>query len=207
MTATLTDARLDNWTYAVPPAVRTLLLPVCDERPANAVLAQRNAAGMTTVLADGPYDGVAAPDLSGWAAEMNRPAAELLAQLAAVVAPGGWIYAGVLPPLCPLRPGGPGALSTRRARRTLHRAGLVTDRCWIVLPSLRRPAFLVPAERSAELDYFLTAIFFPHVESTNPVLGRATRTALRLGRQFALRAPPSARLACAPGAAVLGVRR
>jgi len=200
------DARLDNWTYVVPSAARTLVLPVRDEQPAHAVLAPRDPAGLKAVLAEGRYDGVAAPDLSDWAAALNYRAADLLAELAKAVAPGGWIYAGVAPPLCPLRPIRPGSLSPRHAVRTLQRAGLAVDRCWLVLPSLRRPAFLVPAERAAELDYFLTAIFFPHVESTNPVLGRATRATLRLGRKVALQMPSRARLACAPGAAVLAMR-
>ncbi len=80
------------------------------------------------------------------------------------------------------------------------------EQTWLVLPSLRRPAFLVPADRCIELDYFLTAMFFPHVETRSALSGRATRAALRLGRRLALSLPASVRAAGSPGAGILGVR-
>jgi hypothetical protein len=204
---TAMDARLDNWCYVVPPAMRTLLLPAVDETSADVVVEERTMAALNAALTQGSHDAVAVPDLSSWASQLMIPAARLLARLATSVPRGGWIFIGIAPLLCPLEPLRPGRLSAARARHVLEQAGLVAERTWLVLPSLRRPAFFVPADRRDEFDYFLTTVFFPHVESRSAVIGRSTRTMLRLGRRLALSLPASVRVTSAPGVALLGVRQ
>jgi hypothetical protein len=206
MTAIDADARLGNWQYAVPSAENPLLLPAADERLVNARVASRSADGLASALGDGPFDGVAAPDLGGWSVALGRRPGDLLASLVAPLADGGWIYVGLTPPWSPLRFRAPGAFSFRRAKIVLAAAGIEARRAWFVLPSLGCPAFLIPADRPGELDYFLSSLFFPYVQARSALSGKATQVVQRTGKRAVVYLPNAARVHLAPAVAVLGVR-
>ena len=88
------DARVLNWRYTVPAQRRRLLLlPVGDERIANAVVPERNEGGLELALSGDPYATVAAPDLSAWALATSDTPAALLHRLARAVEPAGWLLA------------------------------------------------------------------------------------------------------------------
>lgn len=206
MTAAAVDARLGNWHYAVPKADHPLLLPVGDDRLANARVASRSADDLASALVEGPFDAVAAPDLGGWSVAVGQDPRRLLASLAASVDKGGWIYLGLTPPWSPLRFRSPGALSLRRAKIVLQEAGVQIRRAWFLLPSLECPAFLIPADHRGELDYFLGSLFFPYVQARSALSGTATQLAQRLGKRVVHHLPNAARASLAPAVAVLGVR-
>lgn len=201
-----TDARLDNWWCVVPDDAPALTLTNGGRPRSNDRVPARTVSALDEALAAGPYPAVAAPDLSGWAAALRLRPDALVDLLARAVAPGGWIFAGMVSPYFPLRPGAPGSLSVRRAEKVLVRAGLHIDHRWLLLPSIARPAYLVPADRRAEFDYFLRHIFFPHVEARTPSTARLTRLSLQIGARAALVAPSGVRRRYAPAAAVLASR-
>jgi hypothetical protein len=120
--------------------------------------------------------------------------------------PEGWLYAGI-----PSR-WVPGALLRRRHLTSraltggLRTAGFGQVRTYFALPSQRCPAYLVSADRRAELDYFLTRLFFPYVGSSSRRTARLQQRLLDLGRWTALRVPHRLRVALSPGMAIVATR-
>ena len=118
----------------------------------------------------------------------QRAAAHLLADLAAAVAPGGWLCVGFPNRWYPGAPLRAGSLSSGRAVRTIRRAGLTGAELYAALPEQRRAAFLVPLARRSEMDYMLRVLF----DTSFPAGGRgavASRRILSVLRRVALAAP------------------
>lgn len=200
----VSDARAVNWWFLTPqPTSGLLLLPMADERMAGAVHVPRTADALALALRS-RYPAVAAPDLTGWVADLpGTSAGELLDQLAGAVLPGGWLYVGMR-----MRPGpcGRTRLSRAKAVGRLRALGLDDLQAWFPLPSVRCPAFLVPADRGAELEHFLNTLFFPYSQDRSAWRGRARQLLLSAARRAALRTPHRWRLRCAPGLALLARR-
>jgi hypothetical protein len=187
------DARLLNWRFIVPAEPKgLLLLPAGAETLPGAVTPGKDPSGGPR-LPDPRYPAIAAPDLAAWLPRGRRGgAACLLADLAAAVAPGGWLCAGFANRWYPLAPLRPGSLSSGRALRTIRRAGLTEPQLYAALPGQRRAAFLVPLARRAEMDYMLRFLF----QTSTPERGRgavAFRRILRALRLAALLAPRARR--------------
>jgi len=203
------DARLMNWRFVVPPAQsRLLLLSVDHESVPDAVVPTRTATDLAFALQEGPYTGIVVGDLAAWQAihADGDPSSELLPLLVASLTRDGWLYAAF-----PNR-WAPGALR-RRTRLTsraltqgLRAAGFTGIHTYFALPSQRCPAYLVSADRRAELDYFLTRLFFPYVGSSSPRTARLRQRVLEWGRWIALRVPHRLRVALSPGMAIVATR-
>jgi len=203
------DARVLNWRFVVPSSQeRLLLLSVDDESVPDAVVPARTATELGLAIREGPFTGIVVGDLAAWQAihaEGNR-SSELLPLLVMSLADGGWLYAGF-----PNR-WAPGALLRRRhftsraLERGLRAAGFSEIRTYFALPSQRCPAYLVSADRRAELDYFLNRLFFPYVGSSSPRTARSKQRLLDWGRWAALRVPHRMRVALSPGMAIVATR-
>jgi SAM-dependent methyltransferase len=112
----------------------------------------------------GSLDGVVLHETLEW---VN--AGRLLAEVARVLAPHGWVFAGAANPLSPARlffpRGAPASSSPPRAqtlgayRRILARLGLGRQAAYAILPSVTEPFYLVPLENSAALRYLLDSLF------------------------------------------------
>ncbi|HZD38642.1 MAG TPA: hypothetical protein VE664_08385, partial [Actinomycetes bacterium] len=128
-----------------------------------------------------------------------------LAEAAAAVAPGGWLYASFANPWYPLRGGGAG-LTLQAAAGVLRGAGLRPSSAWLAFPDQRTTAYLVPAGGGAELDYFMRTFFFPYATGSSARKARIRQRALTLMRQLALLAPRRLRPRFAPAFAIVGER-
>jgi hypothetical protein len=201
------DARTLNWRFVVPDEPQgLLLLAVQGEHVASAVVVQPGSTALEGALGDGPYPAVVAPDLGDWAAR-GRPgwAGRLLVRLCGAVAPGGWLCVGFANAWYPGAPARPGSLGLRTAVRTLGRAGLSEVEVYLALPSQRRPAFLVPAARPAELGHVLDRLFFTYVPAEQP-WAMARRELLAALRRGAARTPHGIRTRLAPAYCVVARR-
>jgi hypothetical protein len=186
------DARLLNWRFVVPDEPDgLLLLPAGAEMLPGAVMPAPGR--LTRTLLDRHYPAVVVPDLAAWAPH-GRPAgaSRLLADLAATVAPGGWLCAGFPNRWYPAGPWRAGSTSLPAALRAVGRAGLAGAEVYAALPDQRRAAFLVPLARPAEMDHMLRVLF----ETSFPSGGRgavAIRRILSALRRAALAAPRTRR--------------
>jgi hypothetical protein len=154
------DARLLNWRFIVPGEPEgLLLLPAGAETLPGAVTPAKDPSGGPQLI-DPCYPAIAVPDLAAWLSRGRRRAtACLLADLAAAVAPGGWLCAGFANRWCPIAPLRAGSLPSGRALRVIRRAGLTEAELYAALPGHRRAAFLVPLARRAEMDHMLRFLF------------------------------------------------
>ena len=203
------DARLLNWRFVVPSSQeRLLLLSVDHESIPDAVVPTRTAGELAFALGEGPFTGIVVGDLAAWQSiyEDGDGTSELLPLLVASLTREGWLYAGF-----PNR-WSPSALlqrkhfTARALARGLRTAGFTEIHTYFALPSQRCPAYLVSADRRAELDYFLTRLFFPYVGSSSPRTARLRQRLLDWGRWTALRVPHRLRVALSPGMAVVAMR-
>ena len=203
------DARLLNWRFVVPPShERLLLLSVDHESVPDAIVPARSAKELAFALREGPFTGIVVGDLAAWQFIHvdGEGSSELLPRLISSLTDDGWLYAGL--------PGrwSPGALlrggrfTSRAIERSLRAAGFAEVRTYFALPSQRCPAYLVSADRRAELDYFLSRLFFPYVGSSSPRTARLKQRLLDWGRWAALRVPHRVRVALSPGMAVVATR-
>jgi hypothetical protein len=195
-----TDARLLNWRLVVPSEPDgLLLLAAAGETLPGAVCPARDAAGLAAALDGRSYPAVVVGDLGAWARlDGTGGAAALLGRAAAAVAPGGWLYAGFANRLYPAGLRDRGALRVAAARRALAAAGLEPVAAYLVFPDQRCPAYLVGTAGSAELDYFLRTLFFPHASASSALKARLEQRALTLARLAALATPPRLRPLFAP---------
>jgi hypothetical protein len=153
------DARLLNWRFIVPGEPEgLLLLPAGAETLPSAVIPAKEPSGGPQLIGL-YYPAIAVPDLAAWLPRRRDATACLLADLAAAVAPGGWLCAGFANRWCPIAPLRAGSLSSRRALRVIRRAGLTRAELYAALPGHRRAAFLVPLARRAEMDHMLRCLF------------------------------------------------
>jgi hypothetical protein len=212
---TVIDHRPLNWRFVVPGEPNgLLLLAAADEAgevPGAVVCDPERAAlrGRT-----GPYPAVVLADLGRWAETgggrrggrgRGREARELLAEAAAAVAPGGWLYASFANPWYPLRSGG-GGLTLATAATVLGGAGLQPTSTWLVFPDQRTAAYLVPAGGGPELEYFMRTFFFPYATDGSARKARIKQRALTLMRRVSLVAPARLRARFAPAFAVVAER-
>ena len=186
------DERLLNWRFIVPGEPEgLLLLPAGAETLPGAVTPEKDTLGLQ--LPDRRHPAVAVPDLAAWLPRHRRgTAVRLLADLAATVAPGGWLCAGFANSWYPVAPLRAGSLSCGRAIRTIRKAGLTGIELYAALPGHRRAAFLVPLTRRAEMDHMLRVLF----ETSFPEGGlgaAASRRILCILRRAALAAPRTRR--------------
>ena len=201
------DERLRNWQYAVPAADRRLLLPVADEDWVGAERPQtRSRDALLAILSGTPFDGIAVPDIGGWSSALGLSPADLLYRLACAVAPGGWVYCGLVPRWTPRARSGGAVWTLGGARRVFAQAGLRSRGVWIVLPSLNCPAFLIPSTDRAEFDYFLRALYFPYVTGRSALAGWSNHVLQAVGRRLLYALPNRLRHAVAPAIAVVGIR-
>jgi hypothetical protein len=186
------DARLLNWRFIVPSEPEgLLLLPGGAETVPGSVILSGSAPART--LPERHYPAIAVPDLGAWVLR-RRPsgAARLLTTLADAVAPGGWLCAGFPNRWYPAAPLRAGSLSLVAAAGVMRRAGLDSPELYAALPDQRRPAFLVPLARPAEMEHMLRVLF----DVSFPSSGRGTlafRRVLSAARRAALAAPHARR--------------
>ena len=204
-----TDARVFNWRFVVPAAQeRVLLLSVDHESVPDAVVPARSATELAAALGQGPFSGIVVGDLAAWQAIFadGNGSSELLPLLIASLTLDGWLYAAF-----PNR-WLPGALlqrrhySSRALEQRLRTAGFTEIRSYFALPSQRCPAYLVSADRRAELDYFLSRLFFPYVGSSSARTARLKQRLLDCARWTALRVPHPLRVTLSPGMAIVATR-
>jgi hypothetical protein len=201
------DARLLNWRFIAPQSDgRVLLLPVEDEHLLAAVVPDRDRMSLSAALDAGPYSGVVAPNLSGWTETAGMKPAALLSRLAASVSSDGWIYVGFTGSWYPMRPFATGSMSLRSAISALNAAGLSEIVAYFALPDQRCPAYLIPAGRRDELDYFLRQLFFPYAEAATPFRLRIKQGTISVMRHVALKSPHWARLRFSPAIAIVAKR-
>jgi hypothetical protein len=203
------DARLLNWRFVVPSSQeRLLLLSVDHESVPDAVVPTRTARELASALRAGPYTGIVVGDLAAWQSIYSDgdPSSELLPQLVASLTRGGWLYAGVPNRWSPSALRRRTQLTAGALTRGLRTAGFTEIHTYFALPSQRCPAYLVSADRRAELDYFLTRLFFPYVGSSSPRTARLRQRLLDWARWIALRVPHPLRVALSPGMAIVATR-
>lgn len=214
---TVIDHRPLNWRFVVPSEPDGLLLlaaadeagevpgaVVCD--PGRAALRERS----------GSYPAVVIADLGHWARTeaahrgvgrgRGGSAKELLAEAAAAVAPGGWLYASFANPWYPLRSNGGAGLTLAAAAGVLRGAGLQPSSSWLAFPDQRTTAYLVPAGGGPELEYFMRTFFFPYATGGSARKARIKQRALTLMRRVSLVAPPRLRSRFAPAFAIVAER-
>jgi hypothetical protein len=212
---TVIDHRPLNWRFVVPSEPEGLLLlaaadeagevpgaVVCD--PKGALLRGRS----------GSYPAVVIADLGRWARTKARHrgagrggnAKELLAEAAAAVAPGGWLYASFANPWYPLHSNGGAGLTLAAAAAVLRGAGLQPSSTWLVFPDERTTAYLVPAGAGSELEYFMRTFFFPYATGGSARKARVKQRALTLMRRVSLVAPAGLRSRFAPAFAIVAER-
>lgn len=196
------DIRRTNWWYVLPP-VDGCVLVVGDDDQAETfperVVTRPNHAALSAALLEGPYPAIAVPDLDGLVAGDDDLA--LVRAVAGAVAPTGWMYAGFSN-----RPLRRGALSVAKVRRILRSAGLVDVRLFLAAPDHVTPAYLIPAGRRAEVDFFLRVLFFPYSRGSG-ARAAAKRLALRVLWLGASISPPWARASAWPSVAFVAKRR
>ena len=95
--------------------------------------------------------------------------------------PEGWLYAGFPNRWSPTALLQRKHFTSRALARGLRTAGFTEIHTYFALPSQRCPAYLVSADRRAELDYFLTRLFFPYVGSASPAYRAPATAGPRLG--------------------------
>lgn len=213
----MADARASNWRFLVPdePA-GMLVLPVGDETadvpppaqatPAGLIPAARPAADGDHPLQTGAYPAVVALDVAaGTLHATRRQCWRRLAELAAAVAPGGWLCVGFANAHYPRSPWQSGALTPTVADRALRRAGLGPAVVYAALPDHRHPALLVPLARPAELRFALQHLV-PTYEPAGTAHPRARRRLLQAQRSAALAAPQALRAAFVPAYCLLSRR-
>jgi hypothetical protein len=207
MDAKLVDARLENWRLVVPSEATSLLvLPASGGAAAaetidGATVVEPDAEALRSVA--GSFEGVVAQDLAAWGAIEGEGAAALLERLAPMTAAGGWLYAAFPNSLIPRKPRG---LSLRRALRILRSAGFGDVAVYVALPDHRRPAWLVPVTRKAELNVFLRRMAFAYVPFGPPMVARAAARAMQAGRMVGLAAPHRLRVRLAPAYSIVARR-
>jgi hypothetical protein len=162
--------------------------------------------GLRGVLAEGPFSGVVATDVSAWSALAGVGSLRVLGQLADAVAPGGYLYAGFPGRGYPLNALCRGAVLRSRATSVLRRHGLRLASAYVALPAASCPALIVPVDSPTELDYVLRNLSFPYAPSARPLVGRARHALVRAGQAAAVRAPHRLRVAGSPAHALLAVR-
>jgi len=200
----MNDTRLLNWRLVVPDDGHPLLLlPADGEVMSGATVLERDPRSLRAALQPGAFHGVVASDLSSWQHVDGKGAAGLLERLASVPPPGGWLYAAFPNPLVRPRRGG---LGVRKALRVVRAAGLEGAAGYVLLPSQRRPAWLVPVRRRAELDVFLRRMVFPYAPLSSPVGAWFAARALVAARFLALILPHRLRVRFAPAYAVVARR-
>jgi hypothetical protein len=213
----MADARALNWRFLVPdePA-GMLVLPVDDETadisPPDRVTTQspipaaRTAADGDHPLRNGAYPAVVALDVAAATRRATRrECRRRLAELAAAVAPGGWLCVGFANAHYPRSPWQRGALTLAAAGRTLRRAGLGPTVVYAALPDHRHPALLVPLTGPEELRFALQYLV-PTYEPAGAPHPRARRRLLQAQRSAALAAPPALRAAIVPAYCLLSRR-
>jgi hypothetical protein len=208
---TVIDHRPLNWRFVVPGEPHgLLLLAAADEagEVPGAVVCDPERAALRGRA--GPYPAVVVADLGRWSQTRagrgrGREARELLAEAAAAVAPGGWLYASFANPWYPLRSGG-GGLTLAAAASVLHGAGLQPTSTWLAFPDQRTAAYLVPAGGGPELAYFMRTFFFPYATDGSARKARIKQRALTLMRRVSLVAPARLRSRFAPAFAVVAER-
>jgi hypothetical protein len=199
------DARALNWRFVTPtePA-GMLLLPAENESIPWAVTPFGTAGALAEAFRTGPYPGVAIPDIHRWARIADSEPVTLLDAAAEAVAPGGWLYAGFANPWYPLRTT-PGSLRLGKALDIVRRGGLSSPDVYLVFPDQRRPAYLLPREGGAELEFFLDRFFLPYADGDG-ARATITRMLLPIARRAALRMPHAVRASLAPAFAVVARR-
>lgn len=208
MEATTFDARLENWRLVVPEeAASMLVLPAAGGAEAaaavpGATVVSPERTALTEALA-ARYDGVVIQDLAAWGALAGDGSAALLSRAAAAIRDGGWIYAAFPNAWVPRKPKG---LSLAKALRILRSAGLGDAAAYAALPDHRRPAWLVPVGRRAELDVFLRRMAFAYVPFGPPMVARAAAQVMQAGRKAGLAAPHRLRVRLAPAYALVARR-
>jgi hypothetical protein len=200
------DTRILNWQLVVPDEEAPLLLLSANgESVPDANVIAPDALSLEVALSDGPYHGIAAPDLGAWSTRVGEDAPSLLSRLAATAEPGGWLFAAFANKSLRARSRRHG-LRLGRALRVLKAAGLENVAVYVPLPSHRQPAWLVPVERRAELDLFLRQMVFPYAPVASPALSWMASRAIQGGRRAALAAPHRLRVRFAPSYAVVARR-
>ena len=201
------DARVLNWRFVAPDEPAGLLLLAVDGEAVPAAIApERESAALALALEAGPYPAVVAPDISAWASIAEMGARGLLERVAACVAAGGWLYVGFSNAAFPGRRSGPESLRRGTVRRTLRAAGIEGLEEYLTFPSASCPAFLVSTADTAPLEYFLRQLSFPPPPEHDPAGGSNGRRRAALILRAARLAPHRARVAFAPGLAVVGRR-
>jgi hypothetical protein len=212
---TVIDHRPLNWRFVVPSEPNGLLLLAAADEAGEVPGAVVCDPGRAALLGrTGPYPAVVVADLGRWSQTRagrrggrgrGREARELLAEAAAAVAPGGWLYASFANPWYPLRSGG-GGLTLAAAATVLRGAGLQPTSTWLVFPDQRTAAYLVPAGGGPELAYFMRTFFFPYATDGSARKARIKQRALTLMRRVSLVAPARLRSRFAPAFAVVAER-
>lgn len=203
----MTDARTTNWRYVVPTTgASLLLLPIDGEEVPAARVPVASLEGLREAIADGPYAAVVAGDVSRWSRRLGLSSTALVAVLADVVAPGGYLYIGYPGRLYPLHVVSRGAVVPWRAAATVRRQGLQPVTAYLAMPSASRPALLVPVDQPAELDYVLQNLSFPYAPSSRPLVGRLRQALVTWMQKAAMRSPHRLRVLCSPGHGLLAVR-
>jgi hypothetical protein len=203
------DARLLNWRFVVPSSQeRLLLLSVDHESVPDAIVPTRTATELALALREGPFTGIVVGDLVAWQSiyDDGNGTSELVPLLVASLTPEGWLYAGFPNRWSPTALLQRKHFTSRALARGLRTAGFTEIHTYFALPSQRCPAYLVSADRRAELDYFLTRLFFPYVGSASPRTARLRQRVLDWGRWTALRVPHRLRVALSPGMALVATR-
>jgi hypothetical protein len=207
MDTPLMDARLENWRLVVPNESSSLLvLPaeggaVAASSLLGATVLDPDAAALRSMT--GTYEGVVAQDLSAWGAITGEGAPALLSRLTTMTSADGWLYAAFGNALVPRKPRG---MSLRRALRILRSAGFGDVAVYAALPDHRRPAWLVPLSRKAELNVFLRRMAFAYVPFGPPRVARAAARAMQAGRMVGLAAPHRLRVRLAPAYSIVARR-
>lgn len=195
------DVRRTNWWYVIPPSNGPVLV-VGESEHAEAfprpVVAGTVDEALRALL-DGPFAGIAIPDVDAVIPHASH-GTDLLRALAASVEPGGWFYAGFAN-----RPLRGDAWSVAKVHAALRLAGLDGRRVFLAAPDHVTPAYLIPAGRRAEVDFFLNMLFFPYT-TTSGTRAAARRLALRFLRVGASVSPPWLRARAWPSVAIVARR-
>jgi len=212
---TVIDHRPLNWRFVVPSEPDgLLLLAAADEAGEVPGAVACDPEGAALRGRSGSYPAVVVADLGRWASTTARhrgrgrsgDAKELLAEAAAAVAPGGWLYASFANPWYPLRADGGAGLTLAAAATVLRGAGLQPSSTWLVFPDQRTAAYLVPAGGGPELEYFMRTFFFPYATGGSARKARIKQRALTLMRRVSLVAPARLRARFAPAFAIVAER-